>query len=49
MDHDRQAMKWKDPARVIDRITERVGVRAAKGSAFRPPLTEQPKEDIDSK
>ena len=24
MDHDRLAMKWKDPVRVIDRITEKV-------------------------
>jgi hypothetical protein len=35
MDHDRLAMKWKDPQRVIDRIVERVGSRVAKGSAFR--------------
>lgn len=35
MDHDRLAMKWKDPARVIDRIVDRVTSRAAKGSAFR--------------
>lgn len=35
MDHDRLAMKWKDPTRVIDRIVERVVARAAKGSAFR--------------
>lgn len=35
MDHDRLAMKWKDPQRVIDRIVERVGSRIAKGSAFR--------------
>jgi hypothetical protein len=33
MDHDRLAMKWKDPERVIGRIVERVGVRSAKGSA----------------
>ncbi|MFF4122691.1 hypothetical protein ACFYYP_04120 [Microbispora rosea] len=45
MDHDRLAMKWKDTARVIDRITERVAVRAAKGSAFRPPQAEPPKEE----
>lgn len=37
MDNDRLAMKWKDPARVVDRITERVTARAAKGSAFRAP------------
>jgi hypothetical protein len=35
LDHDRLAMKWKDPARVIDRIVERVAARASKGSAFR--------------
>lgn len=35
MDNDRLAMKWKDPARVIDRIVERVVDRSAKGSAFR--------------
>lgn len=35
MDHDRLAMKWKDPARVIDRIVEKVTTRSAKGSAFR--------------
>lgn len=37
MDHDRLAMKWKDPQRVMDRIVERVEARAAKGSAFRAP------------
>ncbi|GAB6987873.1 hypothetical protein [Nocardioides pyridinolyticus] len=35
MDHDRLAMKWKDPNRVIDRIIDKVAARAAKGSAFR--------------
>ncbi|WP_073945974.1 hypothetical protein [Streptomyces kebangsaanensis] len=35
MDHDRLAMKWKDPQRVIDRIVERVESRTAKGTAFR--------------
>lgn len=35
MDHDRLALKWKDPNRVITRIVERVTARAAKGSAFR--------------
>lgn len=35
MDNDRLAMKWKDPARVIDRIVERVASRLTKGSAFR--------------
>ena len=37
MDSDRLAMRWKDPARVIDRIVERVATRRAKGSAFRAP------------
>jgi hypothetical protein len=35
MDHDRLAMKWKDPGRVVDRILEKVSTRASKGSAFR--------------
>jgi hypothetical protein len=35
MDHDRLAMKWKDPARVIDRVMDKVAARTAKGSAFR--------------
>ncbi|MER6151459.1 hypothetical protein [Streptomyces hirsutus] len=35
MDHDRLAMKWKAPERVIDRIVERVQSRTAKGAAFR--------------
>ncbi|MFH8794391.1 hypothetical protein [Streptomyces sp. NPDC017941] len=35
MDHDRLAMKWKDPQRVIDRIVERVESRTEKGAAFR--------------
>lgn len=35
MDHDKLAMKWKDPGRVIERIVERVITRSAKGSAFR--------------
>ena len=35
MDNDRLAMKWKDPARVIERIVDRVVARSAKGSAFR--------------
>lgn len=35
MDHDRLAMKWKDPQRVLDRIVERVEARSSKGSAFR--------------
>ena len=35
MDNDRLAMRWKTRDRVINRIIERVGARAAKGSAFR--------------
>jgi len=35
MDHDRLAMKWKDPQRVIDRIVDRVAARTTKGSAFK--------------
>ncbi|MFJ4768648.1 hypothetical protein ACIP88_05955 [Streptomyces uncialis] len=35
MDHDRLAMKWKDPQRVLERIVERVEARSSKGSAFR--------------
>ncbi|GAB3269394.1 hypothetical protein GCM10027449_03650 [Sinomonas notoginsengisoli] len=35
MDHDRLAMKWKDPNRVIERIVDKVAARATKGSAFR--------------
>lgn len=35
MDHDRLAMRWKDPGRVIDRIVEKVEARSKKGSAFR--------------
>ena len=41
MDHDRLAMKWKDPERVIDRIVEKVASRASKGSAFRLPQERQ--------
>jgi hypothetical protein len=35
MDHDKLAMKWKTPSRVIDRIVEKVASRSSKGSAFR--------------
>lgn len=35
MDQDRLAMKWRAPARVIDRIVDKVTSRTAKGSAFR--------------
>ena len=35
MDHDRLAMKWKNPNRVIDRILDKVQTRSAKGAVFR--------------
>lgn len=35
MDHDRLAMKWKTPDRVIECIVDKVSSRSAKGSAFR--------------
>jgi hypothetical protein len=35
LDHDRLAMRWRDPVRVIERIVDRVTARASKGSAFR--------------
>lgn len=35
MDHDRLAMKWKRPDRVIGRIVERVEAVSSKGFAFR--------------
>lgn len=35
MDHDRLAMKWKSPDRVIGRIVERVEAVSSKGFAFR--------------
>lgn len=35
MDRDRLAMKWKDLARVTERIVETVTARSEKGSAFR--------------
>jgi hypothetical protein len=35
MDHDRLALRWKDPGRLIDRIVEKVNGRNSKGSAFR--------------
>lgn len=35
MDHDRLAMKWKAPNRVIERILDKVKSRSTKGSAFR--------------
>ncbi|MFE6775179.1 hypothetical protein [Streptomyces sp. NPDC057702] len=48
MDHDRLAMKWKDPQRVVDRILERVDSSVTKGSAFRgrshPPAAQHAEE-----
>jgi hypothetical protein len=35
MDHDRLAMRWKTPKKLVDRIVEKVIAGAAKGSAFR--------------
>ncbi|MEV3901748.1 hypothetical protein AB0K11_05435 [Mycobacterium sp. NPDC050551] len=35
MDHDRLAMRWKTPKKLIDRIVEKVTAAVAKGSAFR--------------
>jgi hypothetical protein len=35
MDHDKLAMKWRDPARLVERIVERVKTRSVKGDVFR--------------
>jgi hypothetical protein len=35
MDQGKLVMKWKDPARVVDRIVEIATARAHKGHAFR--------------
>lgn len=35
MDHDRLAMRWKTPKKLVDRVVEKVVAGAAKGSAFR--------------
>ena len=35
MDQGKLVMKWKDPARVVDRIVEIAVARAQKGHAFR--------------
>jgi hypothetical protein len=35
MDHDRLAMKWKTPERLIERIVSTVESQAEKGNAFR--------------
>ncbi|UPG66344.1 MULTISPECIES: hypothetical protein [Gordonia] len=47
MDHDRLAMKWKTPSRVIDRIVEKVSSRTAKGSAFRTSTESSHGRDAD--
>jgi hypothetical protein len=35
MDQDRLAMRWKDPARLAERIIDRVKTRSTKGDVFR--------------
>ncbi|KRF28621.1 hypothetical protein ASG91_08100 [Phycicoccus sp. Soil802] len=42
MDHDRLAMKWKSPGRVIGRIVERVEAVSSKGFAFRSGAEDSP-------
>lgn len=42
MDHDRLAMKWKSPDRVIGRIVERVEAVSSKGFAFRSVAKDSP-------
>jgi hypothetical protein len=37
MDHDRLALKWKSPERLIERIVDTVAARSRKGDAFRAP------------
>jgi hypothetical protein len=37
MDHDRLALKWKSPQRLIERIVETVVTRSRKGDAFLAP------------
>jgi hypothetical protein len=47
MDPGKLVMKWKDAARIIDRIVELSLTRSTKGDAFRadkPPATEAPGE-----
>jgi hypothetical protein len=45
MDHDRLALKWKTPERLIERIVETVAARARKGDAFRSPMSSRPEEN----
>lgn len=42
MDHDRLAMRWKSPHRVIGRIVERVEAVSSKGFAFRSGAEDSP-------
>lgn len=42
MDHDRLAMRWKSPDRVIGRIVERVEAVSSKGFAFRSGAEDSP-------
>lgn len=44
MDHDRLALRWKTPERLVERIVETVVARAQKGDAFRTPVSSQPEE-----
>jgi hypothetical protein len=37
MDHDRLALKWKNPQRLIERIVETVIARSQKGDVFLAP------------
>lgn len=39
MDHDRLAMRWKSPDRLIERIVSTVSARVRKGEAFRASTT----------
>jgi hypothetical protein len=42
MDPGKLVMKWKDPARIIDRIVELAMARSTKGDAFRAEKTVEP-------
>jgi hypothetical protein len=37
MDHDRLALRWKNPQRLIERIVETVITRSQKGDVFLAP------------
>lgn len=47
MDHDRLALRWKAPERLIERIIETVATRATKGDAFRSPMRPPIGEHVD--